>query len=65
MGTSRNLEYAHKQILEFEKANEKKKDEEEEYDSMKKKKEKVNKPVMEKKKSTKSTGQKEMKVLLD
>jgi hypothetical protein len=52
---ARNLEYTHKQILEFEKANGKKKDEEEE----------VNKPVVEKKKSKKSTGQKEMKALLD
>jgi hypothetical protein len=60
---ARNLEYAHKQILEFEQANGKRKDEEEEYDSMKEEEEEVNKPVVEKKKSKKSTGQKEKRLL--
>jgi hypothetical protein len=48
--------------LEFERANGKKKDQEEKYDSIEKE---VNKPVVEKKKSKKSTSQKEMKALLD
>jgi hypothetical protein len=58
----KNLEYAHKQILEFEKTNEKRKDEEE-YDSMEEEEEEVNKLVVEKKKSKKSTGQKDESIV--
>jgi hypothetical protein len=71
----RNLEYAHKQILEWKKLNKKEKEEEEEEDGEerdeeeedeeKRDEEEVDETLVDKRKSKKSTGKREMKVLLD
>jgi hypothetical protein len=65
---ARNLEYAHKQILEWKRINKRKESENEEEENEEevsdREDEVIDKPLTDKRKSKKSIGQKEMKALL-